>query len=118
MARLAVRLLLLLSLVALYTSRSSAQQSQLDPQAQASTQPSAPATQTQGEANSRIQRSIDDVLQGDQILRNADITTTVDDMNITLSGTVDSYAQHQRAMDIVQQYSRYRRIVDKIKVGQ
>jgi osmotically-inducible protein OsmY len=117
-ARLAVRLLLLLSLAALYMGRSSAQQTQADQQAQASTPSSAPASQTQGEANSRIQRSVDDVLQGDQILRSADITTTVDDVNITLSGTVETYAQHQRAMDIVQQYSRYRRIVDKIKVGQ
>ncbi|HEX2329907.1 MAG TPA: BON domain-containing protein [Candidatus Angelobacter sp.] len=111
------RLLLLLSVVTLCVAHSRAQDPQSNQQTQASSQP-APATQTQSEANSRIQRSIHDVMEGDQVLKDADITTTVDDMNITLSGSVDTYAQHQRALDIVSQYGRYRKIVDKIKVGQ
>lgn len=67
------------------------------------------------ENNSRIQRSVEDLLRGDPVLSSADITTTVDDYAITLSGHVDSYAQHQRVMALVNQYSRYRKIVDKLQ---
>ncbi|HEX7286073.1 MAG TPA: BON domain-containing protein [Candidatus Angelobacter sp.] len=67
------------------------------------------------ENNSRIQRSVQDLLQGDTVLSSADVQVAVDDYAITLTGTVDSYAQHQRAMALVSQYSRYRKIVDKIQ---
>ena len=78
-------------------------------------QPPPAVHQDMSENNSRIQRSVQDLLQGDPVLSSADITTTVDDYAITLTGTVDSYAQHQRAMALVSQYSRYRKIVDKIQ---
>jgi osmotically-inducible protein OsmY len=68
-----------------------------------------------GEANSRIQRSVESLLSGDPQLSSADVEVSVDDSSITLTGSVDSYAQHQRALALVSQYSRYRQIVDKIK---
>ena len=74
-----------------------------------------PQTQSMGESNSRIQRSVEDLLSGDPQLSSADLNVNVDDHNITLTGAVDSYTQHQRVMALVQQYSRYRQIVDKLK---
>ncbi len=68
------------------------------------------------ENNSRIQRSVEDLLRGDQVLSSADINVTVDDYSITLTGHVDSYAQHQRVMALLNQYSRYRQIVDKLQM--
>src|SRR5512147_2656822 len=83
---------------------------------QSAQQQTPPAThQDMSENNSRIQRSVEDLLKGDTVLSGADITTTVDDYAITLSGYVDSYAQHQRVMALVNQYSRYRKIVDKLQ---
>lgn len=78
-------------------------------------QPQQPTHQDMSESNSRIQRSIEDLLHGDQILSSADIVTTVDDYSITLTGHVDSYAQHQRVMALLEQYARYRKIVDKLQ---
>ena len=75
----------------------------------------APAQST-GEANSRIQRSVEDLLSGDPLLNSADIQVTVDDHDITLTGSVDSYAQHQRVLALLQQYARWRRIVDKLQM--
>jgi hypothetical protein len=83
-------------------------------QAQPSQTP-APAQST-SEANSRIQRSVEDLLSGDPLLSSADIQVNVDDHNITLTGSVDSYAQHQRVLALLQQYSRWRRIVDKLQM--
>ena len=74
-----------------------------------------PQTQSMGESNSRIQRSIEDLLSGDPQLSSADLNVNVDDHAITLTGAVDSYPQHQRVMALVSQYSRYRQIVDKLK---
>lgn len=79
-------------------------------------QPQQPTHQDMSESNSRIQRSVEDLLHGDQVLSSADIQVAVDDYSITLTGHVDSYAQHQRVMALVQQYSRYRQIVDKLQM--
>jgi osmotically-inducible protein OsmY len=84
-----------------------------DQSAQQQTPPA--AHQDMSENNSRIQRSVEDLLRGDPVLSSADIQTTVDDYAITLTGHVDSYAQHQRVMALVNQYSRYRKIVDKLQ---
>ena len=79
-------------------------------------QPTPGAQDSHSEANSRIKRSIDDLLRGDQVLSGAAIQTTVDDENITLTGTVKNYSQHQRALALAEQYSRWRRIVDKLSI--
>ena len=44
----------------------------------------------------------------------ADVVATVDDYNITLTGTVTSYPQHQRVLQTAQSFGRWRNIVDKI----
>src|SRR5215813_6268673 len=74
-------------------------------------------TQNKSSANSTIQSNIESVLQGDPILSSANVEATVDDHNITLTGTVDSYAQHQRVLQLVEPYARYRKVVDKIKTS-
>jgi len=74
-------------------------------------------TQNKSSANSTIQSNIESVLQGDPVLSSADVEATVDDHNITLTGTVDSYAQHQRVLQLVEPYARYRKVVDKIKTS-
>lgn len=83
------------------------------PQQQAQQKP--PEAQQHSEANSRIQRSVEDVLSGDPQLSGADVHVNVDDHAITLTGTVDTYTQHQRVMALMQQYTRYRQIVDKLQ---
>jgi len=84
-----------------------------DPSSSAPAPP--PQAQSMGESNSRIQRSVQDLLNGDPQLSSADLEVNVDDHAITLTGAVDSYTQHQRVMALVSQYSRYRQIVDKLK---
>ena len=77
---------------------------------------STPAPQTDSSANNRIQDSLDDLLNSDLVLNGADVEVTVDDRNITLTGTVESQAQHQRVMELVAQYTRWRQVVDKIQM--
>jgi hypothetical protein len=81
--------------------------------AQAQEQPP-PQAQTQTEANRRIHDSISDLLDSDPVVNGADVDATVDDHNITLTGTVESYTQHQRVLQLVAQYGRWRKIVDNI----
>jgi len=77
--------------------------------------PSPDTSSSNSEAISRIQRSVEDLIAGDPQLSSADIQATVDDYNITLTGTVESYAQHHRVLVLVQQYARWRKIVDNLK---
>jgi len=76
--------------------------------------PQAPAPQDHTEANRRIHDSIGDLLSSDPVLSGSDVDATVDDHNITLTGSVTSYPQHQRVLQLVAQYGRWRNIVDKI----
>lgn len=73
--------------------------------------------QAKADANRTIQSNIESVLEGDPILSSADVEATVDDHNITLTGTVESYAQHQRVLQLIEPYARYRKVVDKIKTS-
>jgi len=82
--------------------------------AQQNQTPPDPSSQDKAGANSRIQDSIEDLLKSDPVLSGADVQVAVDDKNITLTGTTQSYAQHQRVLHLVDQYSRWRQIVDKI----
>jgi osmotically-inducible protein OsmY len=82
---------------------------QHDPQA-------APAPQTDSSANRRIHDSIADLLSSDPVLSSADVEVAVDDRNITLSGSVENQAQHQRVMELTAQYGRWRKIIDKIQM--
>jgi osmotically-inducible protein OsmY len=56
-----------------------------------------------------------DLLSSDPVLSGANVEATVDDKNITLTGTVKSHAQHQRVLQLAEQYRRWREIVDQIK---
>ncbi len=108
---------LLLLLVAFAFSQDPQQPSQQNqPASSASQQTPAQQHQEMSEANSRIQRSVEDLLRGDPVLSSADIQVAVDDYSITLTGHVDSYAQHQRVMALLEQYTRYRKIVDKLQM--
>ena len=78
-------------------------------------QPSTESASSNSEANSRIQRSVEDLIAGDPQLSSADVEAAVDDYNITLTGTVENYAQHHRVLVLVEQYSRWRKIVDNLK---
>jgi osmotically-inducible protein OsmY len=78
--------------------------------------PPAPAPQSQTEANRRIHDSISDLLSSDPVLSGSDVDATVDDHSITLTGRVDSYVQHQRVLQLVSSYGRWRKIVDKMEM--
>jgi hypothetical protein len=67
-------------------------------------------------ANERIKTSILDLLKSDPVLDGADVQVSVDDHNIVLTGKVESYAQHQRVLQLVAQYGNWRKIVDQIKM--
>ena len=81
-------------------------------QSQTAPQPTPPQNQTEG--NRRIHDSISDLLSSDPVLSGSDVDAIVDDHNITLTGHVNSYPQHQRVLQLVSQYGRWRNIVDKI----
>lgn len=82
-------------------------------QSQAAAQPSPARNQT--EANRRIHDSIDDLMSSDPILSGSDVEVDVDDRDVTLTGSVKSHAQHQRVLQLVAPYARWRKIVDKLK---
>ena len=71
--------------------------------------------QSQADANQRIQSSLSDLLSNDAVLDGTDVQVAVNDQSITLSGTVQSYAQHQRVLQLAAQYGRWRKIVDNVK---
>jgi osmotically-inducible protein OsmY len=109
-------LLILVFLPALVMAQSSQPTDSSANQANAQPQ-SAPANpQDKADANQRIQSSIDDLLTGDPALDGVDVNVAVDDQNITLTGHVDSYAQHQRVLQLVSSYGRWRKIVDKVQM--
>ncbi|HEY1939865.1 MAG TPA: BON domain-containing protein [Candidatus Angelobacter sp.] len=87
----------------------------------ASASPSPPASGTPeqwsyDEADTTIQNDLSDILSADPVLDGAEIHTTVNDRAITLSGTVLNEAQHQRALQLLQPYRQWRKVVDKITV--
>lgn len=76
--------------------------------------PETPKAQNPGQ-NRRIQDSISDLLSSDPVLSGSDVDATVDDHNIVLTGTVQSHVQHERVLQLVSSYGRWRKIVDKIQ---
>ena len=72
--------------------------------------------QDKASANQRIQSSIQDLLSSDPVLSGVDVEASVNDESIILTGTVDSYAQHQRVLQLVSSYGQWRKIVDKVKM--
>lgn len=77
---------------------------------------STPARQDQASANRRIHDSIKDLLTSDPGLSGAKVDVVVDDHTITLGGSVQSYPQHQRVLQLVSSYERWRKVVDQIQL--
>jgi hypothetical protein len=91
--------------------------SQAPPAASADNNPSSPPQdQSKAGTNQRIQSSLEDLLGDDPILSGTDVQANVNDESIILTGTVDSYAQHQRVLQLAAQYGRWRKIDDQIKM--
>lgn len=114
MARIAACFLLLVLLLSLSLLQHQSYSSPHATSVNMQTQPTPKTAESHSEANARIKRSIDDLLEGDLLLQGVEIQTSVDDEEITLTGTVDNHSQHQRVLALVDQYSRWRRIVDKL----
>jgi BON domain len=72
--------------------------------------------QSQAGVNQRIQSSIQDLLSSDPILSDVDVEANVNDESIVLTGTVESYSQHQRVLQLVSSYGRWRKIDDRVKM--
>jgi hypothetical protein len=75
-----------------------------------------PSRQDKAGVNSQIETNIESVLSGDPSLGGINVQTSVDDSNITLTGTVDSEAQLRRVLQLVGPYANYRTVVNKITV--
>src|SRR5215472_10717481 len=73
-------------------------------QTQAAAQPS----RDQTDSNRRIHDSIDDLMSSDPVLSGSDVEVDVDDHNVTLTGSVESHVQHQRVLQLVVPYARWR----------
>jgi osmotically-inducible protein OsmY len=67
-------------------------------------------------ANSQIQSDLDSALRSDPVLSGTDVQVAVDDVNITLTGSVQSQGQMDRVMALTSPYARYRNVVNKIAV--
>jgi len=111
---------LLVLAAALLLPGNSLQNTRPDPAASTQQNPSqsaerAPAQQDRTEANRRIRDSINDALSGDVLLSGSHVRADVDDTNITLEGDVRSFEQHQRVLQLVHPFGRWRNIVDKIQ---
>jgi osmotically-inducible protein OsmY len=81
-------------------------------------QPPTPAPNPQDKAaiNSNIQSNLQSAFSSDPLLEGADLQASVDDVAVTITGSVQSEGQHRRALAFASQYAQYRQIVDKIAV--
>src|SRR5882757_7018519 len=87
---------------------------QVSPENSTQTDQSEQPLQNKAAGNERIQSNLQYALDDDPVLSGADLTANVDDDSVTLTGTVQSYLQHQRVLQLVSPYYSYRRIVDKV----
>jgi osmotically-inducible protein OsmY len=81
-------------------------------------QPKQPESNPQDKAsfNSQVRDNIRSVLSADPILSGTDVEVNVDDVNITLTGSVQSQGQMARVMALVSPYTQYRNVVNKVVV--
>lgn len=89
---------------------------QVSPESTAQTDKLGQPLQDRREGNERIQSNLQSVFDDDPTLSGAEVTANVNDRNITITGTVQSYLQHQRVLDLASPYNRSREIVDKVTV--
>ena len=73
-----------------------------------------PGMQNQSEMNEHIRSNLQWVLDGDLILRGAEVTAMVDDQTITLTGTVQNHRQHERVLELVAPYIHERSVADNV----
>ena len=64
----------------------------------------------------QVQRQIQEKLNAEPALANANVGVKATDKAVTLTGSVDTERQHEMALRIAQSYAGDRRIVDKIKI--
>ena len=83
------------------------------PHATATPAPTPQQEQQRSSANSQIQSQLNTLLSSDPFLNDADVQVSVDDQNITLTGTIVSEGQRQRVLQLASPYGQYRKIVDK-----
>ena len=89
---------------------------QVSPENSAQTDQSEQPLQNKAAGNERIQSNLQSAFDDDPVLSGADLTANVDDESVTLTGTVQSYLQHQRVLQLASPYIRNREIVDKTTV--
>jgi osmotically-inducible protein OsmY len=89
---------------------------QVSPENSAQTDQPGQPLQSKAAVNERIQRNVQSAFEDDPTLSGAEVEAAVDDQSITLTGTVESYLQHQRVLQLVSPYFSYRTIVDKVSV--
>ena len=89
---------------------------QVSPENSAQADQSDRPLQDKATGNERIQSNLQSAFDDDPVLSGTDLTANVDDERITLTGTVQSYLQHQRVVQLASPYSNYREIVDKVTV--
>jgi len=89
---------------------------QVSPENSAQADQSDRPLQDKAAGNERIQSNLQSAFDDDPTLSGAEVAANVDDERITLNGTVQSYLQHQRVVQLVSPYSNYREIVDKVTV--
>ena len=86
------------------------------PQATPESQPAQQNPQEKSSANSQIQSNLSSAISSDPILSGSDVKVEVDDVNITLSGTVQSQGQLSRVIALCAPYQHYRQVVNNIKM--
>jgi osmotically-inducible protein OsmY len=72
--------------------------------------------QDKAAANSQILDNVRSAVNGDPILSGTNVQVSVDDVYITLTGSVDSEGQLQRVLQLVSPYANVRQVVNKIQI--
>jgi hypothetical protein len=72
--------------------------------------------QDKASVNSQMQSDISSALSSDPSLSGTSVQSNVDDVSITLTGSVQSKAQMDRVLALVSPYARYRNVVNKVVV--
>jgi osmotically-inducible protein OsmY len=101
------------------TSRTCAQAQAEDASQEQPPQPQASphkSTQDKASTNSQILSNIQSSLNGDPILSGTDVQVSVDDVNITLTGSVQSQGQLDRVLALASPYVGYRSVVSHVVV--
>ncbi|HEY6274547.1 MAG TPA: BON domain-containing protein [Terriglobales bacterium] len=73
-------------------------------------------SQYKAPANSQIQSTLQSALDSDPGLNGTDVEVSVDDVNLTLTGSVQTQAQLNRVFALASPYADYRSVVNKVAV--